>query len=122
MARLLRDDGHEVEACTSSRGALEALARDTFDAVVTDLRPQSRGDDVVRAARESCPEACIIVATALDGVEGVLGKHACAIVSKPIDYDTVVQTVACCRAGRAHGGCYIQSLPEEPQLTQLRGR
>jgi CheY-like chemotaxis protein len=58
LRELLEMDGHEVVASSSCREAVNALAHVPFDAVLTDLEMTwSRGENVVRLARERHPTA-----------------------------------------------------------------
>src|SRR5262247_2762386 len=67
MALLLRKRGHRVrEAAVMS--AIEALDREPFDLVLTDLRmPDGGGLDVLRAARTRRADALVILLTAYAG-------------------------------------------------------
>ena len=50
--------------------AIEAIRRDSFDAILTDLRmPKVDGLQVLRAARDLCPETTVIVVTAVATTE-----------------------------------------------------
>lgn len=103
MSRLLRDDGHEVIGFTVGADAVDALSREHVDAVVTDLEvPHVDGHEVVRAAREHRPEACLVVSTARANqtVDTLVRAGAC-IVAEPLDYAEVT------RAGASHVGCAL---------------
>jgi CheY-like chemotaxis protein len=106
MTLLLRGDGHTVTAFTRGADATEALAREPFDAVVTDLEmPGTDGHEVVHVARRHLPQACVVVvtATAEHNRAKLLESGACLVVEKPVDYDNVNASLADCRAQR--GGC-----------------
>ena len=127
LSRLLRDDGHEVEPFVSPAVAIEALSRESFDAVITDLEmPRVSGVEVLRVAREHAPHACLIVVTTKAGMEDQLAeKGACIVLEKPIDYATVTKTVGVCpaRGGPGiHGVCHLKSGGGEPPLIELRRR
>jgi two-component system response regulator HydG len=126
LTALLRQDGHEVCPVTSGAGALQALSRESFDVVMTDLKMQDvPGEEVVRITRERLPDACLIVVTVKAGSEEELRKMgACVVVEKPMNYASVLTAILECRARRGsslRGGCYLKS-NDELHLTQLRRR
>jgi DNA-binding response OmpR family regulator len=114
MTRLLSDDGHTVSPFTAGAEAVEALSRESFDAVVTDLEmPHVDGREVVRVTRERVPEACVVVATARAGENErtLLDAGACIVTDKPLDYEAVTKAITECRArgGPAvHGRCHMR--------------
>jgi class 3 adenylate cyclase len=68
MALLLRKRGHQVEEAEGVASAIEALDREAFDLVLTDLRmPDGGGLDVLRAARTRRSDASVILLTAYAG-------------------------------------------------------
>jgi DNA-binding NtrC family response regulator len=125
IAKLLRQDGHDVQPFTREKDAVAALSRESFDVVVTDLdMPPTGGETVVRAARECSPSACLVVVTSRAGTHDKWTERGvCIVVERPIEYDHLASALAECheRGGRREG-CYIQSQVERPQLTQLRLR
>ncbi len=126
VAKLLAADGHDVVPFTAGADAVEALARDSFDAVVTDLEmPEVDGHEVVRAARQHQPHACLVVATgrAQEKYTDLVSAGACIIADKPLEYDEIVQAVSDCRARSgpgAHGRCHMRARPHGHQLVPLR--
>jgi class 3 adenylate cyclase len=68
MALLLRKRGHQVREAEGVTSAIEALDREAFDLVLTDLRmPDGGGLDVLRAARTRRSDASVILLTAYAG-------------------------------------------------------
>jgi CheY-like chemotaxis protein len=125
VSTLLVDDGHTVAPFTRGAEAVDALARESFDAVFTDLEmPHVDGHAVVRAAREHQPHACLVVATA-KGPEGwadLVKAGACIVADKPFDYETVTTEVTSCRARGgpgASGRCHMRSRPDGHQLVPV---
>jgi DNA-binding NtrC family response regulator len=106
MTRLLRIDGHEVSPFTEGAHAIDAMARDPFDAVLTDLdMPEVDGHAIVRAARRHAPEACVIVSTGRRaGALPLLEAGACVVHDKPVDYEAIISAINACRARRTADG------------------
>jgi two-component system response regulator HydG len=70
IAEGLFDRGYEAVAVGSGRQALERLAAETFDAVVTDLRmPDVDGLEILSASRKLEPERPVIVMTAYSAID-----------------------------------------------------
>jgi CheY-like chemotaxis protein len=64
MATALTRFGCSVTAVSSGKAALEHIAQEPFDLVVSDYRmPDIMGDEVVREFRERQPEAAIMIVT-----------------------------------------------------------
>jgi two-component system response regulator HydG len=104
LTHLLRGDGHEVASFTAGGDAVDALSKTPYDVVLTDLEmPHVDGYDVVRAAREHQPQACLVVATARahEAREQLLCAGACLVADKPFDYDRFTSDLIECRAQRA---------------------
>jgi class 3 adenylate cyclase len=70
LGLLLRHRGHEVHEADGVVAATEALGGAAFDLIITDLwMPDGQGLDVLRVARERCPDANVILLTAHPGWE-----------------------------------------------------
>jgi len=76
MARMLCDglgEGYEAVASSSGREAIERVSRESFDAVVTDLRmPDGDGLGVLAASRAAAPERPVIVMTAFSAIDSAV--------------------------------------------------
>jgi DNA-binding response OmpR family regulator len=128
MARLLSDDGHDVAPFVSGAEALDALSRESFDAVMTDLEmPHVDGHAVVKATREQHPHACLVVVTDRPEdhpTEGLVDAGVCILADKPLDYTEVTKKLSDCRArGRSglHGRCHMRSRAQaDPEFIRLR--
>jgi DNA-binding NtrC family response regulator len=101
MSQLLRDDGHEVSAFTGGAEAVAALAEMPFDAIVTDLHMgHVDGRQVVRAARQHSPNACVVVVSAYGEARALIDEGVCVAYEKPIDYGALVGAIEECLAAR----------------------
>jgi len=118
LTQLLSGDGHEVAGFTDSAGAVDALGRESFDAVVTDLEmPRVDGHEVVRVARRRHPRACVVVATAKsdEDHDELHRAGACFVARKPLDYDAVSGAIKECHAHGGHEWCHRRAPgPEAP--------
>jgi DNA-binding NtrC family response regulator len=66
----LRRDSHVVVEASGAREAIDLLAREDFDVVVTDQRmPDGSGMDVLRAVQEDDPTTSVIFLTAVGTLE-----------------------------------------------------
>lgn len=97
MATALARFGFSVTAASCGTVALEHLAREPFDLVITDYRmPDIRGDAVVREARERQPEAAFLVVTGFaDELPPELrhGPEAVPVLPKPFSLAQLHHTV-----------------------------
>jgi len=70
LGLLLKHRGHVVHAVDGVVAATDALGATPFDLIITDLwMPDGQGLDVLRVARERCPDANVILLTAHPGWE-----------------------------------------------------
>jgi len=87
----LEQDGHAIVALTSSREAVERVAQDDFDLVVTDLAmPDFSGLDLCQRVLGARPETPVIVLTGHATVQTAIEAMrvgAYDFVTKPIDPD-----------------------------------
>lgn len=125
MAGLLTDDGHEVAPFSTGAAAIAALARESFDAVVTDLEmPHVDGHAVVAATREHHPDACLVVMTTRrDDSERLADSGVCIVADKPLDYEHLAKSVAECRARGGpgqHGRCHMRSRKGGHEIVKIR--
>ena len=98
MADILRQAGHQIACCSSAAEALERVARETFDCIVTDLKmPGMNGVEFIiqlevrqYAAQIVMVTAHASVATAVDAM-----RHgAFDYIEKPFDVDRLERLVA----------------------------
>jgi DNA-binding NtrC family response regulator len=93
----LADRGYEVVATSSGRDALERLAAERFDAVVTDLRmPQIDGLALLRASLELGPSRPVITMTGcgvVDAAVQALHQGAYHHLVKPFRLDELARLI-----------------------------
>lgn len=73
LAKLLVNDGHQVEAVTNGFEALEYLRKKTVDLIITDINmPKMNGLVFLRELNRSFSQVNVIMVTAYGGVESYL--------------------------------------------------
>jgi DNA-binding NtrC family response regulator len=89
--RLLQNKGYEAHLAASAEEALEALAAQEFQLVLTDLKmPGMGGMELLRTLRAEHPEVLVIMMTAYSTVEDAvqaMGLGAANFVPKPFTPD-----------------------------------
>lgn len=123
---LLARHGHDVIAVSSGEEAIEHLASERFDLVLTDLQLRKvDGLAVVAAARERDPEVETIVLTGyatLDSAIAAVRQGATNYILKPGqpgEIESSVSTALARRASRRHHAANLRRLGES--LIQLAG-
>ncbi len=85
--------GYDVTAADGGEAAIEAIRKDSFDTIITDLRmPRVDGMQVLRAARDLSPETAVIVVTAVASTETAVEAMklgAYDYITKPFKLDEV---------------------------------
>jgi two-component system response regulator PilR (NtrC family) len=93
LAMTLAKAGHDVTAVDGGEAAIEAIRKETFDGIITDLRmPRVDGMEVLRAARALSPETAVIVVTAVASTETAVEAMklgAYDYITKPFKLDEV---------------------------------
>ncbi len=102
LSEVLED--YSVTLACDGDEAIEHLKKHNFDLVITDLRmPRIPGEEVVRFARQTYPDAKVIVISGYSSLATVsqsVHNGACAFLSKPFSIKELLQTVE-----TAIGGC-----------------
>jgi response regulator RpfG family c-di-GMP phosphodiesterase len=89
--------GFESRSCNDGKAALEALEREEFDVVMSDLNmPGMSGMELLAKVREIYPRVAILMATGVNdvrtGIEA-MKRGAADYVVKPFDLEAVVASV-----------------------------
>jgi two-component system response regulator PilR (NtrC family) len=97
LAIVLRREGYEVSLAEDGRSAIEALAREPIDLLISDIKmPDMSGVDVLRAAKRADPDVLGIMITAFASTETAVEAMrlgACDYLSKPFDIDLLKMKV-----------------------------
>lgn len=106
LARLLEDDGFNVELATDGALAIARLARQpTPDILITDLRmPHADGIAITRYARSLRPMLPVIMLTGYPEIVARLEQGfdpRIVVHTKPVDYPALTRELRACAEGRA---------------------
>jgi DNA-binding NtrC family response regulator len=111
LARILRDAGLQVQTADSCREALELVASESFDVIVTDLfMPDMSGTEILAMARER--DACVPVVM-ISGDSGMCGRldelddHSLHFLAKPFSGQDL-----------SHLVCRLVGLPHDHKVAQ----
>src|SRR5688572_8068442 len=93
LSRALEADGHHIEAFPSGLPALAAIAAESFDVAIVDIRmPDLTGLDLLTRAREAQPDLPVVIVTAESTMANAIEamkRGAFDYVVKPFDLDEV---------------------------------
>ena len=97
LAGLLTDEGYAVQTAPDGRAALDLIAADLPDLLITDvMMPRLDGWGLVATVREHTPMLPVIVISAVDpkaGRRDVLDVDHTIFLRKPFDIDTLLGSV-----------------------------
>lgn len=97
LTAILQKNGFQVVSAASAREAIEKLARDKFDLVITDLKMESDGAgfDVVKAALEQPYKPATLLLTAYPVPSEEWSAHgADGLLEKPTEMASLLQTIS----------------------------
>ena len=98
MAEILRHAGYEVHCCASAREALQVVAKQSFDVILTDLQmPGMNGLEFIAELEKRQNTAQVVMVTAYASVATAVEamRHgAFDYIEKPFDIDQLEQLVA----------------------------
>ncbi len=94
ISESLQAQGYEVECAENGARAIELMAGEAYDVVLTDYKmPKITGMDVLRKAREKMPDAKVVIMTAYGTVENAVEAMklgAFDYITKPFSVDEVI--------------------------------
>ena len=98
--QVLSDEGYQLTKVTSGEGAIEALEKQHFDMVITDINMgKVNGLKVLKRAKELHPEIKVIVTTGNTDIQyaiEALRLHADDYILKPFRVYSLAKSVADC--------------------------
>jgi DNA-binding NtrC family response regulator len=98
LTRALEQRGYSVVTALDGPGGIEAVERDDYDLVLTDLKlPGASGLEVLRAARRVHPGMPVVVMTAYGTVETAveaMKAGATDFLEKPVEIDDLYEIVS----------------------------
>ncbi|PVV15549.1 MAG: Fis family transcriptional regulator, partial [gamma proteobacterium symbiont of Ctena orbiculata] len=97
LAHVCRKQGYEVTTRTSGAGAVDALEKERFDLVLTDLQMEKvDGMAVLKRAKELDPEVAVVLITGyatVDSAVAAMKAGAFHYIAKPFRLDEVREVV-----------------------------
>jgi DNA-binding NtrC family response regulator len=97
FARMLRKTGYDVTVATKVAEARDALSRNSFDLLISDIElPDGKGTTVLHDARARYPEIAGIVVSGHEDWENRSEASEAGFAEffvKPIDFPAVCQTI-----------------------------
>lgn len=126
LAKRLVLDGFTVKTTFSGEEGVEAAANESFDVAVVDLQmPGIDGIEVQKRLKALQPDLPCIVLTGHGSVESALesGKYnAFKFLSKPVDMDTLIETINDAYAARQEKEGRSSSAGSEPGSGAKKGK
>jgi DNA-binding NtrC family response regulator len=125
LATFLDLEGYRVDAVASTRAALEKLAAHAYPLIISDIYLDERtGLDVLRAARETNPNCCVILMSARGSMETVMAATrggAFEYLAKPFELDDLLAAIQRAEAeiagkGNSDRETDIDDLPETEMI------
>ncbi|GAB4301051.1 MAG: sigma-54 dependent transcriptional regulator [Desulfuromonadia bacterium] len=97
LATILAGAGYQVSTASDGRGALQLLAEQEFDIILTDLKMQGMGGmELLARILENDPDQCVIIMTAhgsVDSAVAAMKQGAFDYLEKPLDHDSLFLTI-----------------------------
>jgi len=94
---MLKNEGYDVTVAEGGEAAIEAVRRETFDAILTDVRmPKIDGLQVLKATKDLSPNTVVIMITAFGSSETAVEAMklgAYDYITKPFKYDEVTLNI-----------------------------
>lgn len=93
----LEEDGHDVTLCENGKIATDALKREIFDIIITDLKmPGVDGISVLKTSKELSPDTVVIMITAFGTIETAIEtfkEGAYDYLTKPFNINELRHTI-----------------------------
>lgn len=97
LQRVFAREGYEVDIADSAESAIELLARNSYDLVITDIiLPGISGIELIKRYRGKNPSQKMIIMTAYASLETAMEAikvGACDFIVKPVVHDEMKQVV-----------------------------
>jgi DNA-binding NtrC family response regulator len=117
LESFLRPQGFVTTTAASGEAALQLLAREPFDLVISDVRmPGMSGLETLRRARQTHPHLPVLLVTAFGDIRSAveaMRDGAVNYLAKPIDLDELMASV---RLALAPGAAPARPAPDLPPL------
>lgn len=123
LKMVLGQDGHAVTTAGDGEKGLELVKSGVYDVIITDLMmPKVGGMEILEAAKEEDPDACVIMITGYSTVESAIEamkKGAFDYIPKPFKIDEIKLVV---RKALAQRGLMVENrtLRRQLNVTTLR--
>jgi DNA-binding NtrC family response regulator len=116
MALALRKEGFDVQSAASADEAWQAVDELSFDVIVTDIYlGDGTGLELLEHCHASCPEARVILVTALGTIETATSARQLGVfdyLAKPFEVATLVERVRVALQRRSDDGTEVELGPE----------
>ena len=93
LAILLKKEGYQVTTASGGRQAVEAIHREIYDLVITDIRMSDLdGMGVLKAVKEHTPQTAVMMITAYGSTESAVEAMrlgACDYITKPFQVNDI---------------------------------
>lgn len=97
VAKILRGEGYKVDVVGKGNQAIEAIAKDKYDAILLDLMmPHEGGMTVIRHLKNVNPallQRVVLLTATPEAVLRTIEQDVFAVVHKPFDPANLVKTV-----------------------------
>jgi DNA-binding NtrC family response regulator len=97
LAAILEDEGYAVDTAENGKEAIEKSNANLYRVALIDFRlPDMDGTELLTALRETTSKMVKIIVTGYPTLENAIesvNKHADAYFIKPVDYETLLNTI-----------------------------
>ena len=97
LAAILEDEGYDVDTAENGKEAIKKSNTDLYRVALIDFRlPDMNGTELLTALKEATPKMAKIMITGYPTLQNAVecvNKHADAYFVKPVDYETLLNTI-----------------------------